>query len=298
MRGIKSKEISMFMIDGEPSSRIKCTMKNRLSVIYKIPRLMLDECSDGTGDIVKHLNQTGIYFLIGQNVDTGNKTIYVGQAGVRKNGKGLYGRLLEHIKNEKEIYWSDWNEIIAFTSQIDSFGQTEISYLENKFTNLAKVAGRYDVKNLNEPNQGNITEEKESELQEYIDDASVMISLLGYKMFEPFVKKSTKKEIELFENAPHFKFQGKYNAQGIFTNEGFVLLKGSAINPSINKSAHGFTIKAREQNCSKISNEFVTTEDILFSSPSAAAGFVGGSSLSGNIMWKTDDGKCPKDFNF
>lgn len=294
----KSKEISMFMIDGEPSSRIKCTMKNRLSVIYKIPRLMLEDCKDGCGDIVKHLKQTGIYFLIGENVDTGNKTIYIGQAVMRKNGNGLFCRLTEHIKNEKENYWSDWNEIIVFTTQNDSFGPTEISYLENKFTNLAKEAGRYDVQNGNEPNPGNITEEKESELQDFIDDACVMISVLGYKAFEPLIKKSTKKEIQKFENSPLFKFQGKYNAQGIITNEGFVLLKGSTINSVINKSAHGFTIKAREQNQAKITSEYKIVDDILFSSPSAAAGFVGGSSLSGNAIWKTSDGKSPKDFNF
>lgn len=100
----KSKEISLFMIDGEPSSRIKCTMKNRLSVIYKIPRLMLENCKEGNGDIVTHLKQTGIYFLIGENAESGNKTIYIGQAGIRKNGNGLYCRLNEHIKNEKENY--------------------------------------------------------------------------------------------------------------------------------------------------------------------------------------------------
>lgn len=231
----KAKEISMFMIDGEPSSRIKCTMKNRLSVIYKIPRLMLENCKEGNGDIVKHLKQTGIYFLIGENAETGNKTIYIGQAGIRKNGKGLYCRLNEHIKKEKENYWSDWNEIIAFTTQNDSFGPTEISYLENKFTKLAKDACRYDVQNGNEPNQGNITEEKESELQDFIDDACVMISILGYKVFEPLIKQKIANNSKKIEDMPLFTFQGKYKAYGVFTNEGFVLLKGSEINSVIKK---------------------------------------------------------------
>ncbi|WP_443795451.1 DUF4357 domain-containing protein [Dialister hominis] len=34
----------------------------------------------------------------------------------------------------------------------------------------------------------------------------------------------------------------------------------------------------------------ILTEDILLTSPSAAAAFVGGSSLSGNELWKTADG--------
>ena len=287
----KAKEISIFMIDGEPSSRIKCTMKNRLSVIYKIPRIMFESCKDGTGDIVKHLKQTGIYFLVGENIDTGNKTIYVGQAGIRKNGKGLYCRLNEHIKNEKENYWSDWNEIIAFTTQNDSFGPTEISYLENKFTNLAKDAGRYDVLNGNEPNQGNITEEKESELQDFIDDACVMISILGYKIFESLVNVEN---INNDNNRYEFIYQGKYDARAIYTNEGFVLLKNSEISPILNKSARDTIKKYREKFKDNIINN-KTTEDILFTSPSAAATFISGSSSSGNVFWKTSSGKSPKD---
>ena len=40
---------------------------------------------------------------------------------------------------------------------------------------------------------------------------------------------------------------------------------------------------------------FITKIDIQFKSPSAAASFVGGSSLSGNICWKTKENKSPKD---
>jgi len=293
----KAKEISIFMIDGEPSSRIKCTMKNRLSVIYKIPRLMLDKCQTGKGEIVKHLKQTGVYFLIGENTETGTKTLYVGQSKVRKTGEALYRRLGEHTQNKKEKYWSDWNEIIAFTTHNNSFGPTEISYLENKFTNLAKEIGRYEVLNANERNKGNITEEKESELQDFIDDVCVMLGILGYKAFEPLIKQEIDKNSENIEDIPVFNYQGKFNASGVFTNEGFVLLKGSQINPIINKSARESTVKAREQNKLKINNNNITTENILFSSPSACATFVGGSSASGNVFWKTKDWKNPKDFN-
>jgi hypothetical protein len=37
--------------------------------------------------------------------------------------------------------------------------------------------------------------------------------------------------------------------------------------------------------------------DLLFSSPSSAAAFVGGSSLSGNIMWKDDAGRTLKEID-
>ena len=147
-------------------------MQNWTGIAYKIPRIKLEECKDGKSSIVSHLKQTGIYFLLGENQD-GKPVIYVGQAGVRKNGEGLLLRLLEHKKNDKESYYNDWNEAICFTTQNDALGPTEISYLENRFTNLAKAAARYEVKNGNEPNLGNITEEKESEMEE-------IVALLNY----------------------------------------------------------------------------------------------------------------------
>jgi hypothetical protein len=39
-----------------------------------------------------------------------------------------------------------------------------------------------------------------------------------------------------------------------------------------------------------INSSFVLTKDIRFTSPSAAAGFVGGASLNGNDYWVTEDG--------
>lgn len=284
--------INLFMIDQEPTGRIKCKIETKSGIVYKIPRKLFDSCKNDGGDIVKHLKQTGVYFLIGENGD-GKQTIYVGQADTRKSGDALNERLSEHIKNEKERYWNDWNEIIVFTTTDNSLHSTQISYLENRFRNLAVEANRYLVLNGNEPNKGNIPEEDESNMQSYVKDVCMIVGILGYKVFEPLVDKNEINNHDEYE----FIYQGKYNAKAIYTNEGFVLLKGSEINPRINKSAHDFTIKAREQNKNKINNESITTEDILFSSPSASAGFVGGCSLSGNAMWKTKDGKCPKDFN-
>lgn len=291
---MRGKTINFFLIDGEPTKRIKCTLQNWTGIVYKIPRAMLDNCKDGTSDIVRHLKQTGIYFLLGEDSESGEKMIYIGQAVVRKNGEGLLCRIQEHKRNNKEKYWSEWNEVIVLTAQNNSFGPTEISYLENQFTSLAKESHRYIVKNGNEPNQGNITEEKESELSEYIDYAKMIIGVLGHVVFDPIVKDKEKRNAD--ENAVVFTYKGKLKANGIITDEGFALLKGSELNPTISKSAHSFIIKARKSYGNLIDENYRTTEDILFSSPSAAAGFVGGCSLSGNVMWVTADGKTPKDF--
>ncbi len=292
-----SKSINVYLIDGTPTGRIKCTMQNWTGVAYKVPRTLLKECYSTGGNITKHLKQSGIYMLIGEN-DKGSPSIYVGQAVIRKNGDGILGRLNEHKNSTTEKYRDYWNEAICFTTTNDTFGPTEISYLENMFTNMAKSAERYEVCNSNEPNVGNVTEEKESELEEFIEYAKVIMGVLGHKVFvplkNPIPRLEETKEIDNSEN-PIFIFTGVYKAKAELTNEGIVLLQGSEINEKLLPSATPSTRKLREQYANNIVNG-KTTCDILFTSPSAASAFVAGRSSSGNLEWKTPDGKSPKDF--
>lgn len=44
------------------------------------------------------------------------------------------------------------------------------------------------MKNSNDPTPGNITEEKESEMEEFIDYVKVIMGTLGHKLFEPINK--------------------------------------------------------------------------------------------------------------
>lgn len=51
----------MFLIDGSPTGRIKCTMQNWTGVAYKVPRNLISECYKSGGNITEHLKQSGIY---------------------------------------------------------------------------------------------------------------------------------------------------------------------------------------------------------------------------------------------
>lgn len=97
----------------------------------------------------------------------------------------MLGRILEHTRDPEKDYWT---EAVAITTTNDSFGPTEISYLENQFTKLATDTKRYLVKNSNDPNPGNITEEKESELEEFIEYSKIVMGILGHKVGKTWVK--------------------------------------------------------------------------------------------------------------
>ena len=56
----RGKTLKLFLIDGEPSGRIKCSLANWTGIAYKIPRTALDKCKN-----IDFLKQTGVYFLFG-----------------------------------------------------------------------------------------------------------------------------------------------------------------------------------------------------------------------------------------
>jgi hypothetical protein len=164
------KNINYYLMDGVPSGRIKCTISNWTGVAYRIPRTELERCRERDD-----LKQSGVSFLFGEDEASGKGVVYVGQAGVRKNGEGIIYRLQEHKRNPDKDYWT---EAVVFTTSNNSFGPTEMSWLENRFCALAAEAGRYIVKNGNDPNIGNVTEEKQSELEEFAQYAIIVMGVL------------------------------------------------------------------------------------------------------------------------
>ncbi|OON99590.1 MAG: methionine sulfoxide reductase [Epulopiscium sp. Nele67-Bin004] len=291
----RGKSINLFLIDGDASGRIKCTLANWTGIAYKIPRTELDKCKDRND-----LKQSGVYFLFGTSEDDGKNVVYIGQAGVRKNGEGLLNRLQEHKRDSNKDYWT---EAVVFTTTNNSFGPTEISYLENKFCFLASNAKRYKVKNGNEPTVGNVTEEKESELEEFIDFAQIIIETLGHKIFVPLINpvgNETKDKSDISEC--HFYLTRKSRKSGKTieavcqqTKEGFVVLKGSSIE-IIDSSNIPLGVKEARRNA-EIDSDGILQEDILFKSPSYAAGFVVGGHVNGLTEWKTQDAKRLKDID-
>lgn len=281
------KNINIFLMDGTANGRIKCTLANWTGVAYRIPRVDLDLCKERND-----LKQSGIYFLFGVSDETSEQIIYVGQAGARKNGEGILYRLQEHRKNPDKDYWS---EAVVFTTSNNSFGPTEISYLENRFCTMANDAHRYIVKNGNEPTQGNVTEEKESELEEFIEYAKIIMGVLGHKVFEPLVAVTPSDEPKKDSTATSTTFFIKnkkrgVDARAIQTVDGFIILSGSIISEDIAPACPDSAIKARELYKNIIDEKMMLVKNVPFKTPSGAACFALGRSSNGNLEWITAQG--------
>lgn len=283
----------MFLMDGEVTGKIKCTLSNWTGVIYKIPRIQL-------GDLKSRdeMKQSGIYFLFGRDEDKQKDVTYIGQATTRKNGEGVLLRIQEHTRDTHADYF---NDVIILTTQNNSFGPTEISYLENKFTQLAKEAGRYIVKNGNDPNPGNVTEEKESELDEIVENTLMIIGTLGYRVFVPMTKKVSQDLTDNHSTYLYLKRKTKKSNKIIEatcerTTEGFVVLEGSQVEMKDSPYLPA-SLKEMRQNliASRVIQDGVLKEKQLFSSPSYAAAFLLGMQTNGRTDWKDQDGRTLKE---
>ncbi len=268
----RGKNINLYIKDGIS----KCTIKNWIGVVYIVPRTLID-----IGKQIDNLNRSGVYLLLG-TTEKDEEAVYIGQADVRKNEKGVLHRILEP---HKSIDY--WTESIIFTTVDNSLGATELNYLEYRLHEIALDTDRCKVTNGGSPHKGSLPEEKEDEMEDFIDFIRLVVWALGRKVFEPIVNRVPESSIE----DQIFHSRGKKAiASAKLTDDGIVVLKGSRLTEGLTRSAPKQVKRLRGKYSDSINNSFVLTKDIRFTSPSAAAGFVGGASLNGNDYWVTDDG--------
>lgn len=275
------KSIELFLVNGTADSLITAELSNWNGKALKIPRIEVAACSRDD------ISQAGVYFLFCKE-DDGSDSVYIGEA------ENVKERLVQHLRDyqsEKEKYY--WNTAVIFIGR--DLNKALIRYLENRFVEIARNCKRYIVLTKNTYRNTVMKESQVAVMEEFVDNVKILINALGYKVLEPLLQAGNDETIsdeeELFINI------GNTSAVGMVTTEGFVVLKGSVVNEKT--SAKSLTVgmkRLREKIFAEAKVEnLVTTEDILFSSSSAAADFVLGYSASGPRTWKTKDGRTLKE---
>ena len=163
----------------------------------------------------------------------------------------------------------------------------------------------YKVRNGNEPNPGNVTEENESELEDFIEYAKMVLGVLGYKLSVPIVDRISKessennngdKETLLYLSRKSGKSNRLIEVKCKRTDEGFVVLKDSVI--EIVDPTYIFkSIKELRMECIN-KNEIIdvrVSKNHLYNSTSYAAAFVLGNNANGKTHWKTENNISFKD---
>lgn len=275
------KAIELFLVNGTADSTIIAELSNWNGKAIKIPRIEVTACN--RDDVC----QAGVYFLFCKE-DDGTDSVYIGEA------ENVKERLVQHIRDyqyEKEKYY--WNTAVIFIGR--DLNKALIRYLENRFVEIARSCKRYVVLTKNTYRNTVMKESQIAVMEEFVDNVKILINTLGYKVLEPVLHTNSVTDSN-GEELLYIKM-GNVSATGMVTSEGFVLLKGSVVNEkTAAKSLNAGTKKLREKLFAEGKvNNLITTEDILFSSSSAAADFVAGYSVSGPRTWKTKDGKTLKE---
>ena len=290
-----AQTVTLFLMDGTPTGRIKCTLSNWIGQVYVLPRTGLAGSTRR-----EELTRSGVYLLTGEDPATGEPTVYVGQAARRANGRGVLGRIIEHKADPAKDYFT---RAIAVVAADDSLGQTEITYLENALHGLLKEAGRARVDNDVVPAPGTVTEEKRAELDQFLEFMRLAIGSLGYPLTEPADPRgrpaaSTSEDDGgrpgAGEPELHLEAAGAAG-RGRRTPEGFVVYRGAQLRGEVRPSAPASVARSRELLAERIDAGGVLTRDTLFGSPSAASSFLTGSSTNGLTLWRDGSGVSLKD---
>lgn len=274
------KSIELFLANGTADSLITAELSNWNGKAIKIPRIEVSDCKR---DDIKGAS---VYFLFCKEEDDSD-SVYIGES------ETVQERLNQHIRDynaDKEKFY--WTTAVIFLGR--DLNKALIRYLEDRFVQIARESKRYKVLTKNTYGKTVMKESQTAAMEEFIDNVRILINALGYKVLEPTVHSdpnSTVDDETLFLNL------GNASGKGMVTTEGFVLFAGAVLNEKTSEkslSKGAATLRKKHLASNKV-KDFVTTEDILFSSSSAAADFVTGYSVSGPATWKNAAGVTLKE---
>ncbi|WP_238947643.1 GIY-YIG nuclease family protein [Caldimonas brevitalea] len=245
--------------------------------VVEVPRSLL-------GQFLKmpESQKVAVYFLIGQGNDTEDPKVYVGQTA------DMRVRFPRH-NAEKDF----WERALVLLTSSDSFTQTHALFLERYCLQEVKKAGRYVPTNGNNASRQDIPPPLEADCYELFDIGRMLLTTLGYPLFEPLVP------LQQGDEQPEMLFCRASGAdgRGYYTQDGLVVLQGSTGRRENVPSMEGTSAGRRRERLIESGvlrvegDRVVLTKDHIFDAPSAAAVALTGRSADGWSEWKNAAGK-------
>jgi len=266
------KTIQIYLADGNPRGIKIAEVTSRTIQAILIPRSEIEQSLKRN-----ELENVGVYFLIGIDESDGKSILYIGEAEDCKQ------RLKQHNRSK-----DFWNYALIIISKTQFFTKSHVKFLEWFCYDTAKKNNRYKIDNSSIPTKPYIPESIQSDLMDNFDTIKLLVSALGYPIFDQ-IAKSNKQNIIICKGKDAV-------AKGEYTEEGLAVFKGSICNLNETKTAGPWVIGMRTKLINtgvlKEKNEtLILMEDHLFSSPSAAAAVVLGRRANGWTEWKYENGK-------
>jgi hypothetical protein len=273
------KTIQIFLPSGEPHGIRIAEITTRIVQVIEVPRSLLSDFL-----AMEQSAQVGVYFLIGEDTEDGDRVVYVGQTG------DLRARLTAH--NQKKDFWE---RALVLVSKTNSLTQTHALFLEWHALQHIRSAGRFADENGNSGSRPHTPAPLEAECFEVFETGSVLVSSLGYPLFDPVAK--TKQSEESGETLSLRSPSNGVEAKGLYTAEGFVVLAGSVgrvdTAPSLGETNERWRQRLLDSGVMQPDDKgrLVFPKDHLFKSPSGAAIALLGRTANGWKEWKSSQGQ-------
>ena len=185
-----------------------------------------------------------------------------------------------------------------FVSKDENLTKAHVRFLENRLWQESKIAGRYELENVNGSNP-KLPQSDREDMEVFLARIRQVLPVLGSDLLTPIAgsTKPSKAQPNLVCKIKNVIVKGRR------TEAGFVIFKDStavlALRPSA-ESQHPFVVALRHklvQDGTLIEKDtvYVFTQDAEFSSPSSAAAVVHGGGANGLTAWRDSTGKTLKE---
>jgi hypothetical protein len=276
---VTPKTIQIFLPSGKPHGIRIAEITTRIVQVIEVPRSLL---SSFLG--MEQSSQVGVYFLIGEDTEDGKRLVYVGQTG------DLRARLTAH--NQKKDFWE---RALVLISKTNSLTQTHVLFLEWHALQQIRSADRFADDNGNSGSRPHTPAPLQAECFEVFETGSVLVSSLGYPLFDPVAK--PKQSDESGEVLSLRSLTSGVEAKGLYTAEGFVVLAGSVgrvdTAPSLGETNERWRQRLLDGGVMHPDDQgrLEFPKDHLFRTPSGAAIALLGRTANGWREWKNSQGQ-------
>ena len=160
--------IKIFLVKGSSSNLRTAEISNWSGKAIACSRNELDELAKRD-----EATRPGVYFLIGNDLETGEPSVYVGEA------EEVAKRLKQHLSKDS------WNQVVAFVSKDENLTKAHIKYLEGKLIAIGLEAGKGVIHN-NQSSGARLPESDQAEMDIFLDRILKLLPVMGTALFQIF----------------------------------------------------------------------------------------------------------------
>ncbi|MFE6254559.1 GIY-YIG nuclease family protein [Agromyces sp. NPDC057865] len=290
---IDGKQIRVYLVDGTPGGLLTAEIMNWTGHVVAGPRSELADLLSR-----EEVRRTGVYVLLGDDPESqapSGKAVYIGE------GDDIGVRLRQHARPHEAGGKDFWDRVVVLTSKDANVTKAHARYLESSLIRAATDARRASVLNGTAPAPIHLPEADVSDMEYYLSQLQIVLPVLGITEFRP-TRAQLRPDASPSEpgsptqrTSPTFRFEITRHGVAALAQEvdgEFTVLEGSiARSVWVGTERH----PGYQQLHSGLLNEGALqvekhglarfTQDVVFSSPSAAATVVAGRSANGRTSW-------------